>query len=67
MGLYGKLAALEEVKEGKVEVPVKPKEVLAWVGVRETKLMVIREGVIGARVVEEKVMGKVEGRKTKQC
>ena len=50
-----------------MEVPVKPKEVLAWVGVRETKLMVIREGVIGARVVEEKVMGKVEGRKTKQC
>ena len=37
MGLYGKLAALEEVKEGKVEVSVKPKEVLAWVGVRETK------------------------------
>ena len=49
MVVEGEKGVKEEVKEGKVEVPVKPKEVLAWVGVRETKLMVIREGVIGAR------------------
>ena len=37
MVVEGEKGVKEEVKEGKVEVPVKPKEVLAWVGVRETK------------------------------